>query len=97
MSYSYADSRSALAQLQSLHACMKGFGNAVRDPTAGIKIGMRQQHTEFIASESRGHIDFTTGIPEHVTHRLEDFITLLVTQRIVQCLEAIEIDHHEAQ
>ena len=97
MPYPYADSGSALAQLQSLHACMKGFGNAVRDPATGIKIGMGQQNTEFIASESRGHIDFATGIPEHVAHRLEDFITLLVTQRIVQRLESIEIDHHEAQ
>ena len=57
----------------------------------------RQQQQELLAAIAAGHVGGTRLLAQHRRQVLEDFVARLVAVGIVDALEMVEIDQHQAQ
>ena len=59
--------------------------------------GAAEQDSELVAAQSRDDVAVAHGVPDSLRHRLQQQIAAVMAERVVDLLEAIEVDdHHRA-
>ena len=70
---------------------------ALGDDRDALLVDVRQEHRELVAAEARHQVCFPQPARQRPGDRLERVVARLVAVRVVDPLEVVEVDHHQAR
>ena len=66
-------------------------------PARLVDVGVRQDHGELLAAVAGREVGFARAAPQHLGHVAQHFVAALVADRVVDRLEAVEVEHQQAE
>src|SRR5690242_17780749 len=76
---------------------IKCLGQLVRDSDGTIRVGILQEDSELVTTESRQNPRVRHDVLQTLTDLLQKLISIAVAERVVHVLEAVEIHHQQCE
>ena len=73
------------------------FPDTIGALASDLDVGLGQDQHELLAAEAARHVATTHGALQQTTEVAQQGVADVVTERIVELLEEVEVDHHDAE